>query len=98
MIVGGKTAVIGGTSASAPAFAGMVSLLNEARFRAGKKQLGFLSPLLYSMDASNFNDITVGSNRISGMGVRLSQGYDCVKGWDPVTGFGTPSFATMLQV
>ena len=48
VMVGGHFEGVGGTSASSPMFAGLVSLLNEARFAAGKKQMGFLNPFLYS--------------------------------------------------
>jgi tripeptidyl-peptidase-1 len=41
----------------------MVSLLNEARFAAGKKQLGFLNPFLYA-NADAFTDITKGSDKV----------------------------------
>ena len=55
-----------GTSASAPVFAGVVSLLNDARLAAGKSPLGFLNPLLYQLAAEHsdsFFDVTVGANR-----------------------------------
>ncbi|CCG82474.1 Putative uncharacterized protein [Taphrina deformans PYCC 5710] len=39
----------GGTSASAPTFAGIVALLNDARATAGLPTLGFLNPLLYAL-------------------------------------------------
>ena len=42
---------VGGTSASTPAFAAMVSLLNEARLQKGKPALGFLNPWLYGLAA-----------------------------------------------
>ena len=58
----GRAASIGGTSASSPAFAGIVSLLNDARLSKGLPSLGFLNPLLYSVGVSGFNDITVGNN------------------------------------
>ena len=44
--VHGAVQSVGGTSASSPSFAGMVSLINEARFKAGKPQMGFLNPFL----------------------------------------------------
>merc|ERR1719253_1852036 len=44
VVVSGSTQSVGGTSASAPPFAGLVSLLNEARLQKGQKQLGFLNP------------------------------------------------------
>ncbi|CAN0171587.1 unnamed protein product [Scytosiphon promiscuus] len=47
VVVGGKVQQVGGTSASAPAVAGMVALLNERLLAAGKPPLGFLNPALY---------------------------------------------------
>lgn len=40
VVVGGKTSTIGGTSASAPALAGMISLMNERLLAVGKPPLG----------------------------------------------------------
>jgi tripeptidyl-peptidase-1 len=53
--------LITGTSASAPAFAGVIALLNDAMLAAGKPPLGFLNPLLYGAGAAGMNDITVGN-------------------------------------
>lgn len=53
---------MGGTSASAPAFAGMISLINEALLQKGGKQLGFLNPFLYKNEATGFTDVTVGAS------------------------------------
>ncbi|CAM9792635.1 unnamed protein product, partial [Laminaria digitata] len=47
VVVQGRVQQIGGTSASAPALAGMVSLMNERLLAAGKSPLGFLNPALY---------------------------------------------------
>ncbi|CZR59887.1 related to tripeptidyl-peptidase I [Phialocephala subalpina] len=44
-----RSVEISGTSASSPAFAAVVSLLNNARLSEGKKPLGFLNPWLYSV-------------------------------------------------
>ncbi|KAF8638577.1 hypothetical protein AX17_002119 [Amanita inopinata Kibby_2008] len=84
---------IGGTSASAPTFAGIVALLNDARLRAGQPSLGFLNPLIYSTARSGFNDITIGNN--GGCG---TQGFNASKGWDPVTGLGTPNFGKLKDL
>lgn len=46
VIVGGTATSVGGTSASSPTFAGLVSLLNEARLTAGKPAMGFLNPFV----------------------------------------------------
>jgi tripeptidyl-peptidase I len=53
--------LITGTSAATPAFAGMVSLLNDALIAAGKNPLGFLNPMLYSIGVDGLNDITSGN-------------------------------------
>ena len=47
VVVGGHIEAVGGTSASSPAFAGLVSLLNDAREKKGMKPMGFLNPFLY---------------------------------------------------
>jgi tripeptidyl-peptidase-1 len=80
VIVNGAVKSIGGTSASCPAFAAMISLLNEARLNAGKPAMGFLNPFLYE-NADCFTDVTLGSNRIGRMGEALPYGYNCSAGW-----------------
>jgi tripeptidyl-peptidase-1 len=61
----GKWEAVDGTSASAPIFAGMVTLWQDQRFQQGKAPLGFLNPLLYTMWAQQPNtirDIVLGNN------------------------------------
>ena len=91
----GHPGTIGGTMA--PVFAGMVSLLNEARLKQpGGKAMGFLNPFLYqNQDA--FTDITVGTNAIGRGDDPLAYGFQTAKGWDPVTGIGTPKFQKLLK-
>ncbi|KAF7332404.1 Peptidase S53 domain-containing protein [Mycena kentingensis (nom. inval.)] len=93
IFVDGTPHLIGGTSASAPAFAALVALLNDARLRTGKPPLGFLNPWLYSNAASGLNDIVTGSNPGCG-----TQGFNASVGWDPVTGLGTPNFGRLLDL
>lgn len=59
----GQLIKVGGTSASAPTFAAIVSLLNNARIKSGQSPLGFLNPWLYS-DAVNggLTDIVLGGS------------------------------------
>lgn len=83
---------VGGTSASAPIFAGIVTLLNEARIAAGKGPVGFLNPTMYAHPEA-FNDITIGSNPGCGTG-----GFNATPGWDPVTGLGTPNYEKLKDV
>jgi len=94
VFIAGRARSIGGTSASAPSFAGFVALLNDGRLRKGLPSLGFLNPLLYSGKAGNgFNDITVGNNPGCG-----TLGFNATKGWDAITGLGTPNFGELLKV
>ncbi|KAF8239071.1 subtilisin-like protein [Tricholoma matsutake] len=89
----GKPILIGGTSASSPTFAGVVALLNDVRLSNKLPPLGFLNPLLYSKGVTGFNDITVGHN--SGCG---TTGFNATKGWDPVTGLGSPDFGKLKDL
>jgi tripeptidyl-peptidase-1 len=91
----GHVSAVGGTSASAPAFAGMVSLLNEARLNKGGKPLGFLNPFLYQ-NAAAFTDVTKGTNAIGRGTGPIPYGFNCTEGWDPATGIGTPKFDKLL--
>ncbi|HTV10595.1 MAG TPA: S53 family peptidase [Acidimicrobiales bacterium] len=82
--VDGQTTTIGGTSAVAPLWAGLVSLLNQAL----GQPVGFLQPFLYSAAASGcLNDITSGSNGA----------YSAGPGWDPCTGLGSPDGDALLS-
>ena len=87
---------VGGTSASSPAFAGYVSLLNEARIKAGKPVLGFLNPFLYAHPDA-FTDVTKGTNAIGRGTGPVPYGFEAAVGWDPATGLGTPLFDKLLQ-
>jgi len=79
-----------GTSASAPLFAGMVTLVNDHLTSIGKSRVGFLSPLLYTMATerpSVFKDITIGDNKCNKL-YCSKWGYSAVAGWDPASGLG----------
>ncbi|KAH9899475.1 tripeptidyl peptidase A [Cubamyces lactineus] len=96
IFLSGVPVSIGGTSAAAPTFTGIVSLLNSARLSKGLPPLGFLNPLIYTIQAlepSAFNDITVGNNPGCG-----TPGFNATKGWDPVTGVGTPNFGKLKDI
>ncbi len=73
--------VTGGTSASAPCWAGMIALANQM---AGSP-LGFIQPALYALRGQGFNDVTQGNNTFAGV-----KGYSAQVGYDLVTGWGTP--------
>lgn len=61
IFVGKNPMYVGGTSAAAPTFAGLVALLNDARIAAGMCSLGFLNPLIYALEGDGFRDIVVGN-------------------------------------
>ncbi|KAL8417217.1 hypothetical protein RB596_007367 [Gaeumannomyces avenae] len=81
-----------GTSASAPVFASMLTLINEKRMAAGKSAVGFVNAVLYEHPEA-LNDITSGKNPGCG-----TEGFEAVQGWDPVTGLGTPNYPKMLEL
>jgi tripeptidyl-peptidase I len=88
VVWGGQVVAVDGTSASTPTVASIFSLVNDALIAAGKPPLGFLNPWLYQHAGSfpgAFNDITSGS----AIGCNTT-GFPAEKGWDAVTGFGTP--------
>ena len=96
VITGGHTQPVAGTSASAPTFAAVISLLNEARLSNGKPALGYLNPWLYA-NPTILTDIVKGNNAIGRGQFNLPYGYNCTKGYDPVSGLGTPHYEKMLQ-
>ena len=81
VLVDGKALVIGGTSAVAPLWAGLVARLNGTLGRP----VGFLNPFLYA-HAAACRDITSGNNGA----------YKAHKGWDACTGLGSPQGAALL--
>lgn len=58
----GLNALVKGTSASAPTFAGIIALLNAARLQAGKPTLSFLNPWIYSEGYRGLTDIVDGGS------------------------------------
>ncbi len=72
---------VGGTSAAAPAWAGLVAITDQGLAQASKGTLtnNQLQTQLYSLPSAAFHDITTGFN-----------GYSATPGYDLVTGLGTP--------
>ena len=79
--VDGTAAVVGGTSAVAPLWAGLVALCNQSLGR----RVGFVNPTLYR-NATACTDITTGDNG----------GFSAGVGWDAVTGLGSPIGVAVL--
>ena len=83
VLVDGQQTVIGGTSAVAPLWAGLLARINQSL----GKNVGYLNPLLYNKNVEGtLHDITVGSNG----------SYSAGPGWDACTGLGTPNGAALL--
>ena len=83
VLVDGQNAVVGGTSAVAPLWAGLVALINQQM----GKPLGYLNPLLYQVPESVFHDIVTGG----------TDGYNAGPGWDACTGLGSPNGAALMN-
>ncbi|KAJ4359194.1 Tripeptidyl-peptidase sed2 [Ascochyta clinopodiicola] len=103
----GRQISVGGTSASAPVFASVVALLNNARLAAGQPALGFLNPWIYSKGYQGLTDIKdggstgcIGRSIYSGLKAPLIPyaSWNATEGWDPVTGYGTPNFGDLLEL
>jgi subtilase family serine protease len=91
----------GGTSIGSPQWAGITVLLNQAM----GKRIGFLNGALYQLGkgpASPLHDIVNGTNTFMGKvtsGVLvIIKGFTAAKGWDPVTGWGTPDAANLVHL
>jgi subtilase family serine protease len=93
---GGRDGPVGGTSASTPTFAALISLLNEARLQAKMPPMGFVNPFVYKHADTAFFDVVKGTNAIGRGTGPLEYGFNCTKGWDPATGVGTPHFGRLL--
>lgn len=64
-VVSGRTGLVAGSEASVSVFASIIALINDALIANGKRSLGFLNPMLYSLLNENvFNDITSGTSVI----------------------------------
>jgi kumamolisin len=84
--VDGSSFPVGGTSAVAPLWAGLIALMNQSL----GKSVGYLNPTLYQNVEENegaFNDITSGNNG----------DFSAGPGWDACTGWGSPDGASLLQ-
>lgn len=91
LFIGGHPTVIGGTSAAAPLWAGLIALLNQGTGR----RLGYINPLLYKQYGRSgaFHSITSGNNSVAGV-----KGYTAGPDWNACTGWGSPNGQKLLEV
>ncbi len=88
LVLHNQVTQIGGTSWSAPVWAGFCALMNEARTTVGMPPLPFLNPLIYPlMGSACFRDIQAGSNGEFSAGL----------GYDMVTGIGVPNVNELIR-
>jgi subtilase family serine protease len=88
----------GGTSASAPIWAALTALADQY---AGR-HLGFINPAIYQIARGPdyhqaFHDITTGNNTVQFPRATIT-GYQATRGWDPVTGWGTPDAQALIPL
>jgi kumamolisin len=83
--VDGQSLVIGGTSAVAPLWAGLIALNNQTNGRSA----GFIQPQIYAAGAASaFHDIVSGNNGAFSAG----------PGWDACTGLGSPIGSKLITL
>ena len=70
---------VGGTSAGAPQWAGLIAIADQGRALAGKGTLSNAQAALYSLSKSDFHDVSSGSN-----------GRSATSGYDLASGLGSP--------
>ena len=93
----GGVFLFGGTSAGSPQWAGLAAIGDQMAHH----RLGEINTALYSIANSSskyrsgFHDVTTGNNDVADIG---GNGYDAARGWDPVTGLGTPNAAKLLPL
>ncbi|KAL8707507.1 MAG: hypothetical protein Q9220_007497 [cf. Caloplaca sp. 1 TL-2023] len=92
VVSNGNWSFVSGTSASNPVFASIITLINSERMHAGKGSLGFINPVLYG-NPDILNDIVTGTNQ----GCGVDQAFRATRGWDAVTGLGSPNYERMRQ-
>ncbi|GMA62557.1 kumamolisin [Alicyclobacillus fastidiosus] len=92
VLVDGQTLAIGGTSAVAPLWAGLIAIANHTLGHP----VGFLNPILYGLPSADgaFHDITSGNNDVNG----TDGAYQARPGWDACTGLGSPNGTKLVNL
>jgi kumamolisin len=90
-VFNGQVQMGGGTSQSAPIWAGLTVLINEYLLAHGARAVGSLNPLLYRVAAGAalpaFHDVVLGGNAVD----------SAAPGFDLVTGLGTPDVDNLVR-
>jgi subtilase family serine protease len=91
--------VHGGTSESAPLWAGIIALADQY----AKRHLGFVNSAIYRIAESSdyhraFHDILTGPANTAKFANGTVIGYRASPGWDPVTGWGSPNAGVLVPL
>ncbi len=101
--VGGGFFIFGGTSAGSPQWAGLVAIADQA----ARHRLGTINDDLYRIAASPrlyraaFHDVTTGNNTwqfTTATTTKVIGGFRTLRGWDAVTGLGTPIASALVPM
>ena len=89
----------GCTSASAPAWAGIIALADQY----ANRHLGLVNPAIYQIARSPqypraFHDVTAGTANTAEFPHATITGYRAGPGWDPVTGWGSPNAGALVPL
>ncbi|OBB13232.1 peptidase S53 [Mycobacteriaceae bacterium 1482268.1] len=91
IVFNGKQLVGGGTSQSAPLWAGLAAVMNQWLIAHDGRALGELNPLLYKVAEGSrlpgFRDVTLGGNAVA----------VAAPGYDLTTGLGTPDVDNLVR-
>jgi kumamolisin len=91
IIFKGSELVGGGTSQSAPIWAGLTAVMNQYLLANGGQLIGAFNPLLYRIAEGAplpaFRDVTLGANAVAAAG----------PGYDLITGLGTPDVDNLVR-
>jgi subtilase family serine protease len=87
--------ITGGTSGSAPLWAGIFALADSSHPCAATGPVGFANPALYAAPSSTFFDVTSGSNYVPDSGSPAQ--YNAAAGYDLTTGLGTPHAPQVVE-
>jgi kumamolisin len=92
IVFGGKDTQIGGTSAAAPLWAGLIALVDQDLVAKKLREVGFANPAIYWMGENAgklpsppFHDVVAGNNLA----------FSATRGWDFATGWGSPDGAAL---
>ena len=94
----GSMTSVGGTSCSAPLWAGFAALVNQQAVSNQQPSVGFINPAIYAIGTGStytvcFHDIKTGNNETFYSPTKFS----AVTGYDLCTGWGTPTGSNLVN-